>query len=154
VAYDSGEGDTIYRVPRRPGLARVVDAARARRLKTPAYDTDRENLTAYVDVVEQFPEPAMRWEGSDSFRIRARVAPGQAVLAMNTYDPYWRAYIGDRRLPVRRDAMNFMLIDAPPGEHDIRVVFELPLENAAGRVLTAASLLAVGALVIRRRRAG
>jgi hypothetical protein len=153
VAYDSGEGDTIYRVPRRPGLARVVNAARARSLKTPAYDTDRENLAAYVDVVEQFPEPAMRWEASDSFRIRARVEPGQSVLAMTTYDPYWRAYAGDRQLPVRRDAMNFMLIDAPPGDHEIRVVFELPSENAAGRALTGASLLVIGFLLFRRRRA-
>jgi hypothetical protein len=153
VVWDSGEGDTIYRVPRRPGLARVVEAERARSLKPPAYDTDRERLSAYADLVEQYPEPAMQWESSDSFRIRARVEPGQAVLAMNTYDPAWRAYAGNRQLPIRRDAMNFMLIEAPPGEHDIRVVFELPLENVVGRTLTGVSLLAVVLLWRRPREA-
>jgi hypothetical protein len=150
VAWESGEGDTIYRVPRRPGLARVVDAARAASLKTPAHHSDRESLKAYADLVETSAEANMRWESSDEVRIRAQVGAGQSVLLMTTYDPAWRAYAGKKPLPIRKDAMNFMLIDAPAGEQDIRVVFELPLENAVGRLLTAASVLIISILLFRR----
>jgi len=44
-----------------------------------------------------------------------------------------------------------MLIDAPPGEHSLRVVFETPLENTVGRVVTLASLLVVAWLLQRSR---
>jgi hypothetical protein len=150
VAWESGEGDTIYRVPRRPGLARVVDASRAASLKLPANERDRESVKAYADLVETSAEAQMRWESSDEVRIRARVEPGQSVLLMTTYDPSWRAYVGGQSLPIRKDAMNFMLIDAPAGEQDIRVVFELPLENAVGRLLTLASVLIIGVLLFRK----
>lgn len=153
VAYDNGLGDTIYRVPRRPGLARVVNSARALSLKRPAYDTDRENLAAYVELVEALPEPLMTWQGSDEMRIRARVEQGQSVVAMTTYDPSWRAYEGSHEFPIRRDAMNFLLIDTPPGERDIRLVFELPLENAVGRVITGCAVILIGGILFWSRRA-
>jgi len=150
VVWESGEGDTIFRVPRRPGLARVLDTARASSLKTPTYGADRESLQAYADLVESSPEAHMRWENSDEVRIRASVKPGQSVLLMNTYDPAWRAYAGQQSLPIRKDAMNFMLIDAPVGEHEIQVVFALPPENAVGRFLTGATVLIIGVLLFRR----
>jgi hypothetical protein len=39
------------------------------------------------------------------------------------------------------------VIDAPPGEHDIAFVFETPLENRIGWVLTWLSLALVAALL-------
>jgi hypothetical protein len=153
VAFDNGAGDLIYRVPRKPGLARLVNAARARSLKTPAYDTDVANLKPYAELLEASAAPAMRWEGTDAFRIEANVASGEALLALVTYDSAWRAYSGGRRLAIEKDAMGFMLIDAPPGAHDVRVVFELPLENAVGRVMTATSAALVIFLLTRRPRA-
>ena len=45
-----------------------------------------------------------------------------------------------------------MRIDAPPGEHDVRLVFELPLENIAGRILsTVSGLLALLLLILAVR---
>jgi hypothetical protein len=150
VAWESGEGDTIYRVPRRPGLARVVESGRAASLKTPASATDQESVKAYAELVETSTEAQMHWESSDEVRIRAQVGPAQSVLLMTTYDPSWRAYAGGQSLPIRKDAMNFMLIDAPAGAQEIRVVFELPLENVIGRLLTMASVLIIGILLFRR----
>jgi hypothetical protein len=54
--------------------------------------------------------------------------------------------------------MGFMLIDLPPGEHEIRMVFELPLENLVGRIVSAlaaavALMLLVVPLVCRLRSA-
>ena len=158
VLYDSGRGDVIYRVPRRaPGLARVVDAARAANLRPVPTDSDTAGLQAYVAAVERGTDaPASTtWQGSDALVVRAKTAPGQAVVVQVTYDPAWHAYADGQPLRVRRDAVGFMLIDCPPGEREIRLVFELPLENAAGRGLTAltlAALLALAVVDVRRRR--
>ncbi len=150
AVWDSGAGDTIYRVPRRyAGLARVVEARRMAAIADPRREP---GLSAYVDAVENGPEAptASRWRGTDALDVHARTRAGEAVLVQVSYDPAWRAYAGSARLPVRKDPMGFMLIDAPPGEHDIRMVFELPLENLLGRIFTGLSVAAVAILAVRR----
>jgi hypothetical protein len=154
VAYDNGAGDIIYRVPRKPGLARVVDRTRALALKPPAYDTDVENLKAYADLMEAGDAPAMLWESTDAFRISGTVAPGQSLASLVSYDPAWRAYAGAQPLAIHKDAMGFMLIDVPPGAQDVRVVFELPRENAVGRVASVCSAAIVLVLLVWRKRGG
>lgn len=153
VLYDDREGNVIYRAPRRyPGLARVVDRARLEALQPMPRDGDERILQAYADLLEKGPDsPApSQWEGTDVLRIQARVEAGQAVVALAAYDPGWRAYSGGAKLAVRKDAMGQILIDAPPGEHDLKLVFELPLENAVGRAISILTVLAMIALIVRR----
>lgn len=155
VLHDTGQGERIYEVPRRfPGLVRVVDRARAASLRPPSHNQDVDSLRAYADLVEQGPDvrPEWRREGLAAMRVTARVAAGQAVLVMETFDSCWRAYSAGRRLPIRADAMGFMLIDAPPGDHSIRLVFETPLENSIGRGVTLVALLAIAWLLHRSRQ--
>ena len=45
-----------------------------------------------------------------------------------------------------------MTAGAPPGEHDIRFDFSLPLENLLGRIVTSLTVVALAALAIGRRR--
>ena len=155
VLYDDGQGNVIYRVTRRsPGLARVVERARAQALEPYRKEAEMGFIRAYAAVVEQGPDsPATSaWDGPDVLRVRARVKPGEALLVLASYDPAWRAYSGQERLPIRKDVMGQMLIEAPPGEHDLRLVFETPLENRIGRVVSAlAALLAVALIVAGRR---
>jgi hypothetical protein len=157
VLHDDGRGNVLYRVPRRfPGLARVVERARADTLKPFRSNADLEDLRPYAEWVEKGPDsPAVsRWEGTDALRIRATVREGEAILVQVSYDPCWRAYSGERRLVIRQDVVGFMLVEAPPGTHDLRLVFGLPLENAVGRVVTAlgvAALVWLVALGYRRR---
>lgn len=156
VAWDDGQGNVIYRVPRRfPGLARVVDRAQAQALKPPQSQLDLEGLKTYLAVVEHGPSaPASTvWDGTDALTIRAKTEPGQDVLVQVTHDSAWRAYSRGRPLPIRRDVMDFMLVETPPGEHEIRLVFELPLENIAGRALFVLSVLALLLMVMADRRA-
>ncbi len=51
--------------------------------------------------------------------------------------------------------MGFMLIETPPGQHNLRIVFETPLENQLGRAVTFLTLCAVFYLlfVMRKREA-
>jgi hypothetical protein len=141
--YDDGRGNTIYGVPRRyPSQARVVDRAGFDTLQ-PLRQSNLDLLRAYTAAIEEGPDsPATTaWHGSDELRVHARVAQGQSILVQVTYDPAWHAYAEGQALPVHRDrGADFSVIDAPPGEYDIAFVFETPLENRIGWVLTCLSL--------------
>jgi len=148
VLYDDHQGNVIYQVPRRyPSLARVVDSARLRVLQ-PLTQIDLERLRAYTAVVEEGPDSPTStvWDGTDRMRIHARVERGQSIVVQVTYDPAWHAYLDGRALPVHPDAVDFGVIDAPPGEHDIAYIFETPLENRIGWGITLLSLAVVVAL--------
>ncbi|MGD0365501.1 MAG: hypothetical protein ABSC93_31845 [Bryobacteraceae bacterium] len=150
VLYDDGLGNVIYRVPRRyPSLARVVDTAALGAVAPGWESTDVGALRRYTAVIEQGPDaPAPgAWEGTDAMRIHARVAPGQSVVVQNTFDPAWHAYVGTRELRVRPDPLSFTAIEAPPGDDDIRLVFETPLENRIGWLFTWLSLAVVAGLL-------
>jgi hypothetical protein len=137
--YDENN-DRIYLVPRRyPALARVV-------LSIPP-----AGLRSYVDAVEQGPEApvALQWTGTDAMRIQARLTPGQRLLVQESYDPAFRAYVGGRRIPITKDAFGFMLLDPGPGDRDVLLRFETPLENRIGTGLTVISLLILALLVWR-----
>jgi hypothetical protein len=150
VLWDSAQGDRLYGVPRRyRPRARVVETARLNAVAPPRFNNDVPYLHAYVDVIEKGPEApvTLTREGTDAMQVRATVAPGQSIVVQETYDPAWRAWSGDRELPLRKDAMDMMVIDAPPGDQQIRLAFMTPLENKVGRVLTVLSLLAMLALI-------
>jgi hypothetical protein len=150
VLYDDHQGNVIYNVPRRyPSLARVVEQARVRTLHPLTPQNNLEALRAYTAVIEEGPaSPATTtWVGTDRIRIHARVAEGQAVLAQVTYDPAWHAYSAGKPLAVHKDAAWMILIEAPPGEQDIELVFETPWENRIGWALTLISLALSGWLL-------
>jgi len=154
VLYDDGQGNAIYRVPRRyPSLARVVDRARLQVLQS-LQQSNLDLLRSYTAVIEEGPDSptTTEWRGTDAMRLHARVEQGQSILVQVTYDPAWHAYAGSQALPVHRDrGADFSVIDAPPGDYDIAFVFETPLENRIGWVLTWLSLAVVAALLASTR---
>jgi hypothetical protein len=149
--YDDGAGNRIYRVPLRyPEPARVVEAAAVRAIRV----VDGDNLSRYVDAVERGPESPVQFQplGTDVMRIHARIAPGQALLVQQSYDPAWKAYAGGRAVPIAKDPIGFVLLDPGPGEHDIALRFETPLENRIGAISFWLSALAIAGLVWQSRR--
>jgi hypothetical protein len=155
VLYDDGQGNTIYRVPRRyPARARVVETAKFRSLPPQRFNDDVEYLGNYADAIEKGPDSpiSLTRQGTDAMLVHAKVETGQSVMVQETYDPAWQATAGGRTLPIRRDAMGFMLIDTPPGNQDIRLEFLTPLENRIGRMVTLATLLALLMLALFGRR--
>jgi hypothetical protein len=155
VLFDDQQGNTIYRVPRRyPARVRVVETATFQTLKPQRFNSDVEYLGAYAGAIEKGPDsPAtLTRDGTDAMLVRAMLEPGQSLLVQETYDPAWQATAGGRTLTVHRDVMGFMLIDAPPGDQQIRLEFLTPLENRIGRMLTLATLLALLSMAVFRRR--
>ena len=151
VLYDDRQGNTLYRVPRRyAARARVVETGKLNALKPPRANDDVEYLSAYADVVERGPEtPAtLTRDGTDAMRVRAKVEPGQSMVVQESWDPAWQAWDGGKQLPVRRDVMGFMVVDAPPGDREIRLAFATPLENRIGRIVTLVTLLVLVGLLV------
>jgi hypothetical protein len=155
VAFDDHQGNVIYRVPRRyEGLARVVDSERLDALPPSAEIPDPGYLRSWNDILEKGPgAPASTtWEGVDALRAHVRVDTGQSVIVLVSYDPSWRAYSAGRPVPIRKSQLGFIRLDPPPGEHDLLLVFEMPVENIVGWVVTSASVLIVAVLFWKTRR--
>jgi hypothetical protein len=149
--FNDQQGDIIYKIPRRyPGLARAVETSRFSSFAPIRSVLELDRLRTYVDAVEHGPDfsGSLKWDGTDAMVLRANLKPAQSILVQETYDPNWRAYSDGRALPVHRDPIGFMWIEVPPGERDVRLQFETPLENRVGRMLFLASALIVIWLVV------
>ncbi len=151
VVFDDQHGNRLFRVPRRyPARARVVETRKLNSVKPPRFNDDVEYLHAYVDVIEKGPDSpvAVTRHGTDAMRVRARLDAGQSVVVQESFDPAWHAWAEGKALEVHKDAMGMIVIEAPPGDHDISLMFVTPLENQVGRVVTAITLVIIIALVV------
>jgi uncharacterized membrane protein YfhO len=103
--------------------------------------------------VERGPDAPVEFRriDTDSLRVKARLQPGQRLLVQETYDPSWRGYENGRAVPIAKDAMGFLLLDPGPGDHDLLLRFETPLENRVGALLTLLAFLVIAWLAMRRR---
>jgi hypothetical protein len=155
LLFDDGHGNALYGIPRRwAPRVRVVDTALLDAQQTPRTIQDVERLRPYVDAVENGPDVPATFErpNTDQMLVRAKLNAGQSVLLQETWDPAWQAWRGDARLGLRKDAMGFMVVDAPPGDREIRLVFRMPLENRVGWVLTGISLAVLAGLFLELER--
>lgn len=139
VLHDSGQGDVIYRIPRRyPGLARVVDTAKLDALGPSAHEPGMAYLKPWAELIEKGPEAPTetQWRGPEVLDVKAPVAAGQSLMVLETYDRAWRAYANGKPVAIRRGPLNFMRLDPPPGTRELRLAFETPRENIVGWGLT------------------
>ncbi len=160
VIYDDQQGNLLYKVPRRyAARARVVDRRKLNELKPPRFNDDVEYLAAYAGVIEKGPDatPTVVRNGADVMLVRAKVEAGQSIVVQESYDPAWQAWAGGTQVPIHKDAMGLMVVDAPPGEQEVRLEFVTPLENQVGRIVTLLTLLMLVGLIarsaLRERRA-
>jgi hypothetical protein len=155
VLHDDGQGNRVYRVPRRfPGLARVVRKDRLRPIRRLDGAGNGEIVRAYAEAVEQDSPRAAQWhrETWERVRVRARLEPGELLVIQETYDPAWVATAAGQRVPMERDPLDFQVLDPGPGDHEILLEFTTPIENRVGQALTSATLLGVLALLARKAR--
>ena len=113
---------------------------------------DGATLRRYADAVERGPEsrPVVEALGTDAMRVRVRIAPGELLVMQQSYDPAWTCWSGARRVATAKDPIGFLLVDPGPGDHDLLLRFETPLENRAG---AAAGLVAVAVIALLGWRA-
>ncbi|MEP7364796.1 MAG: hypothetical protein ABI972_16195 [Acidobacteriota bacterium] len=156
--YSSGQGDFIYRIPRRyPERARIVRQTELRAVPEIGRPINNDHLRAYVKAIELGPEqrPHYTREAPDRIRIAGRFGEGEALVVQENYDPYWRAFTAaGASLPVSRDPLGFMFVEVPPGDREILLQFTLPRENAIGRLITLLTAGFLLFLLIASRRGG
>jgi len=155
VLFDDGQGNTLYNTRRRYApRARVVETAKLAATFPPRRNDDLDSLRPYVDVIENGPDAPVAVErpSTDIMLLHARFDPGQSLLVQETWDPGWQASVDGQPLPVRKDPMNFMVIDPPPGDRTVRLEFPMPLENRVGWGLTGLTLMALALLAVRQER--
>jgi hypothetical protein len=113
---------------------------------------DLKALHAYVEALEKGPESraVTEWQNVNAMRIRAELGTGQSLVVQVAYDPQWRAEAGGATLAIQKDALGQMLIAAPSGSSDIRLLFDTPLENQIGKSISLFSALMVIVLLVLR----
>jgi hypothetical protein len=154
--FNDGKDNHIYDLSRRyRSMARVVDRSALDQLPKIRNQGDLEYLQKYVAVYENGPEAptTTRWQGTDELIYEgAPTAANQSIIVQNSYDPNWRAQSNLGPLPVGKDALGFMRIDAPPGVTKIHFTFTKPLEKSAGEGILVITVLATGWILYKQRR--
>ena len=91
--------------------------------------------------------------GTDEMRLKADLEAGQRLLVQESYDPAWRAYANGGRCRSRRMRWASCCSTPVPGEHEMVLRFETPLENRVGQVISMLTFAIVLLLFWRPRRA-
>jgi hypothetical protein len=152
--FDDGQGTLIYPIPRvHPGIVRTVSAKAIDALMPITGGDDLAGLTKYVTAIETPGQSGdLQWSGFDEARVHATTGVGESILVQETWDSAWHAFENGKAVPVRLEKiMGFMLLDVPPGRHDLQLRFETPLENRVGRFIFAATALILIALSLNFR---
>lgn len=151
-------GVSIFEVPlRHPELVQVVNFARIERLEPIRSVLDRENLSAYIDLIEN-PETSAKYsyeiESPDSIRIKVQNSTrASAVLVKMTYDEGWRAYLRGGEVRPAPVGPYFMLIYPNMEEaYEIQLVFTKKSSEVAAYAITVFTLVYIMAWPLLRRR--
>jgi hypothetical protein len=160
VVFDDQKGNLLYQVPRRwRQRGRIVQTAALNACPAPRFNDDVVRIRQYADVLEKGPDSPVTIErpSPENIRVRAHLTTGQSIVVQESYDTPWEATAAGQKLTLRKDIMGQMVIEAPPGDHDISISFVTPLENIVGRWLTVLTILGVIAMMgyglVQRKRA-
>ena len=116
------DGDTIYGVPQRSSsLAHVIPPNAVVR-RQPVNGLDTAPARAYIEALDNdaLPLAELTWHGLSKATIRARMMRDQYLSVQVTYNPAWHAAVGERAVPVRKDALGLMILE-PQCDGDCRV---------------------------------
>ena len=120
---------------------------------------DRGRLAAFAPVYDRLVSAPPSTTSVDARRL----APGRwhvetsgarsaLVVVAEAYFPGWRARVDGRPAPVLEADGAFLGVPVPPGDHEVTLAYHPPASVAFGRLITAATLLAIAAGWLRSRR--
>lgn len=109
-----GRGDTIYRVPQRTASLAHVMPPGAIAQRRPVNGLDLDPVREYVAALDDPAMPELRMECSrnTSCRINGDVKSRETVSLQINYDAGWRALVGGRVRPIRKDGLGLMVVDS------------------------------------------
>jgi hypothetical protein len=112
-------------------------------------------LKPYVAALEDASRPKLTatWRGANELEVAGPVPAGMRVSVQVSHDPGWEAVQGERRIPIEKDKLGFLVLRAEPAaQARITLHYHGTREQ---RLMTAISALAwlgaLGGLFLRRR---
>ncbi|HEY3826257.1 MAG TPA: hypothetical protein VGL82_16945, partial [Bryobacteraceae bacterium] len=154
-----GEDDTIFAVPQRShSLAHVIPAS-AVVARAPIHGLDVEPVRPYVAALDDpaLPVAEITWHGPSRALVHAPMKRNQVLSVQVTWAPGWRASVNGRKIPLRKDGIDLMVLE--PGCDsvcDVQLNYGPTPEAWICRILSALTALSmIGLLVVRfkgRRR--
>lgn len=162
---------SLYRrvefAPRAEGISAWRVAATAdqaiRDATTPGFDPSRQvvlerhpALLSTAGAARPPPAPATyRTTSPERIEVTVRGAGSSIVLIRNTFDPGWHATVDGRPATVLRADGFLQGVAVTPGEHRVVLTYSDPwIELGLGGSAAAIAIMALGAVVLRRRSAG
>jgi hypothetical protein len=116
---------TIYRVP---GAARSLAHAVPKDaivLHAPEHWRDVTEVRKLAAALDRAVHAEWKWEGTDNAVARIEAPKGWAVTIQVTHHPRWRATANGRDVPIQKDGLGLMWLDAPcEGPCEIRVAYD------------------------------
>jgi len=138
------EDDTIFAVPQRSGsLAHVVPRS-AIVAREPIHGADVDPVRAYIAALDDpaLPLASLQWDGPSHARISAGMTAGQVISIQESYSPGWRASVGNREVPVRKDGIGLIVIDPQcSGPCEVSLWYGVSAEAWLCRILSAVATL-------------
>ncbi|HZL55715.1 MAG TPA: hypothetical protein VFC21_01460 [Bryobacteraceae bacterium] len=152
------EDDTIFGVPQRSESLAHVIPREAAVVREPIHGLDVDPIRPYVAALEDpaLPVAGMDWRDSASALIRATAKSGQVISVQVNWAPGWRASVGNRAVPVRKDGIGLMVLDPGcSGPCEIHLDFGVTKEAWICRILsgmTTLGMIGIAAFGFRERR--
>jgi hypothetical protein len=136
--------DVFYQVgkPHR-SLARVVPR-QSLPPRTPINAADVEPIRAYVAALDDdaMPDAPFTWTTAHTARIATNLAAGQVISWQECYHKGWHASVNGRDVPLTRDALGLMTIDAQvTGPVTVDLNYDGGLEMRLAHWLSAGTLI-------------
>ena len=136
-----GAGDLIYQVPNKaPGLVQNLDADQ--QLEAPF-----DSLEFYLKLERYVAgsggvAPKVTWRNSQAAIIETTLKPGQVLNVKISSVPGWRATVGGKRVPIVRDALDFMTIKPDcNGACEIKLEWSSPVPGWITGLVSAGAIL-------------
>lgn len=155
LIHEQGD-DRIYRIPTRTdSLAHVVQQDEVIS-RAPIHGLDVAPLKTYVQALENPARPlaAFTWLNRHAARIAVDLPANDLISVQETWHPGWHAYSDGHPVPIRSDAMGFLVV--APAAHGPMVI-DLSFDGGTeAKVAEGACLAAwaglIGWIALTRRR--
>lgn len=141
------KGDFIYKVPlKQNSMVKVVSLGNLYWLKPPAKADDKENLTNYINWIEEKSDQVLTIaQGSlGKYQIDGEAAPGEGILVQMSHDSGWSAKDqSGTRLKVTKDPLGFILIEPKSNPFSITLQHSLSWQVWLGYLITCITIVLI-----------
>ncbi|MDP3888427.1 MAG: hypothetical protein Q8Q24_00130 [bacterium] len=140
--YNEG-GDIIYQIPLKDSSpAKLVDLKFLEKYKVPKKADDKMPIQSYANWLDQSQPVDFEVINNDTFKLKGRINPGQAILVQMTYDRGFQASSGKGSVKISKDPLGFMILTSgQTGD------FEITLSHGKTWDVWLGFLITVGTLV-------